>query len=99
MDEHEVSFRVSQDDDRLIEGCVGRALIHGMLRPTNESVVMAMMDLSAAKAQGCPIDFLRLLLSPDSDFRHDMRGIFENIDRVTGMVGNCFVPRCARGLA
>lgn len=55
-----------------------------------------LMDLSACHANGCPLDFKRLLAFPDFDFAHDIFGINQRIDRETGQLRNCFVPRCAK---
>jgi hypothetical protein len=53
------------------------------------------MDLTACHANGCPMDFETLLSAPDADFVHDVGGIHRYIDRTTGRLGDCFVPRCA----
>ena len=54
------------------------------------------MDLSAVHSNGCPLDFEKLLKAPPFDFAHDVFGIKRNINRQTGELDNCFVPRCAR---
>lgn len=54
------------------------------------------MDLAAANANGCPLDFARLLDFPRFDFVHDVAGIPKYIDRGTGQLLGFFVPRCAR---
>lgn len=56
----------------------------------------AMMDLVATNANGCPLDFERLLNFPEFDFAHDITGIYRHIDRESGKLENCFLPRCAR---
>lgn len=55
-----------------------------------------MMDIEATNANGCPLDFDKLLGFSDLDFFHDVYGISEHLDRQTGKLQNCFVPRCAR---
>jgi len=54
------------------------------------------MDLSACHANGCPLDFEKLLAAPDFDFIHDVLGIRRHLDRATGNLMDCFVPRCAK---
>lgn len=54
------------------------------------------MDLDAVHSNGCPLDFQGLLRSKESDFMHDIHGIGKNIDRHTGRLSDCFVPRCAK---
>lgn len=53
------------------------------------------MDLSAAHAC-CPLDLARLLAADDFNFAHDMFGIMCHMDRRTGKLDNCFLPRCTR---
>lgn len=54
------------------------------------------MDLLATHANGCALDFARLLECPDFDFTHDVGGIMRHIDRTTGELRDGFLPRCAR---
>lgn len=53
------------------------------------------MDLEAAHCNGCPLDLERLLSFPPFDFVHDVCGIANHINRETGKLGDCFLPRCA----
>ena len=41
------------------------------------------------------LDLDRLEAFPDSDFAHDIGGIARHIDHATGVLGDCFTPRCA----
>lgn len=54
------------------------------------------MDLLAAREDIPSLDLQRLLVSPVADFSHDIFGIRRHINRATGKVENCFMPRCAR---
>lgn len=54
------------------------------------------MDLTACHANGCPLDFEKLLLFPDFDFFHDLHGISRHIDRTTGELKDFFLPRCSK---
>lgn len=54
------------------------------------------MDLVATHANGCPLDFAALLAFPVADFVHDVAGITRHLDRSTGELLDCFLPRCAR---
>jgi hypothetical protein len=55
------------------------------------------MDLSAANANGCPMDFTKLLGFPDASFMHDVGGIQDHINRTNGRLTASFLPRCAIG--
>lgn len=56
------------------------------------------MDLEAVHAT-CPLDLHRLAEAPAGDFAHDVLGIARHLDRATGNLGGCFLPRCARPVA
>jgi hypothetical protein len=53
------------------------------------------MDLEACHASGCPLDLRGLLDAADMDYWHDISGINQHLDRETGHLMNCFVPRYA----
>lgn len=52
-----------------------------------------LMDLEHVHAQ-CPMDLSKLLGFDEFNFDHDMYGIAANINRTTGDLENCFLPRC-----
>lgn len=93
----EVSFSVSREDQRLITRCVARACDLGLIFNEDESRISLNMDLCAAKAQGCNIDFQKLLGFDSFNFSHDISGIRRHMNRRTGKLMNCFLPRAARG--
>lgn len=51
---------------------------------------------SRATARRSRLDLERLAGFPDFDFAHDVYGIMRHMDRTTGKLGGCFLPRCAR---
>lgn len=53
------------------------------------------MDLAACHLNGVPLDLDGLLGASDSDFGHDVFGIQRYIDRKTGELMDCFLPRYA----
>ena len=53
------------------------------------------MDLEATHAVCCPLRLNDLLNATDSDFVHDIVGIHSHLDRDTGELSGCFVPRYA----
>lgn len=55
----------------------------------------AEMDILAAHLD-CPMKLDELLAADDGNFGHDVFGIMENINRKTGKLNNCFVPRFAK---
>jgi len=53
------------------------------------------MDITACHVNGCRLDLAKLLGFEDVDFVHDVGGICRYLDRRTGQLRECFVPRCA----
>jgi len=89
-----VKFDTTPEEMRLIAAIVDRGVAEKMIEPGNRLNVV--MDLSATNANGTPLDFERLLAFPTFDFSHDLFGIDQHIDRATGQLTRCFLPRCAK---
>lgn len=53
------------------------------------------MDLLATHANGCPLDFTRMKEADDFNLMHDVAGIGNHLNRETGRLENCFLPRFA----
>ena len=56
----------------------------------------ALMDIEACHGNGCPLKLQELLEADDFNFAHDAFGIRANINRKTGQLENCFLPRYAK---
>lgn len=90
----EVSFEIRDEQRKLVDKIVGRAMKAGALSHDYDRTDLS-MDLIAVHANGCPLDFDRLLQADDFNFSHDIFGIKTHIDRETGRLTRCFLPRCA----
>ncbi len=53
----------------------------------------AIMDIDACHSNGNPLKLLDLLQADDTNFAHDVFGIRRFIDRTSGKLTDCFVPR------
>jgi hypothetical protein len=53
------------------------------------------MDIIAVHANGCPLRLDELAAADDFNFTHDVAGIRRSLDRSTGQLGDCFMPRFA----
>lgn len=65
---------------------LGIALIH----------IDVVMDIDGCHSNGCPLKLAELLSADDSNFAHDILGIRAHIDRKTGKLTDCFLPRYAQ---
>lgn len=87
-----VSFDVSAEDARLIRKIVEGAIDAGF--PKKDGLALE-MDITAVHANGCPLRLHELLGARKFDFLHDVFGIHRHINRNTGTLMDCFVPRYA----
>ena len=76
--------------DRYLELC--DKLNMPSCKPKKLTVVM---DIDACHSNGCPLKLGELLRASDFEFAHDVGGIITNINRETGKLENCFLPRYA----
>jgi uncharacterized protein DUF6874 len=90
-----ISFKVSEFEHSLLEKIEDRAL--AMIKKIGIDYQPAdlLMDLRACHANGAPLDLSKLLAAPYADFGHDIFGIRRYLNRQTGELERCFVPRCA----
>lgn len=93
MTDKVVSFERTKEENALITAVVLRAADSLGLAKNHWDLHM---DLCAAHANGCPIDFQKLLDADDATFGHDVLGVRKYINRQTGELEECFVPRCAK---
>lgn len=88
----EVSFDVTPDEAEIITRIAKRAK-NGCL--FGYSLMTIAMDVTATHANGCPLKLGELETAPDFDFGHDLCGIRRHLNRETGELMDCFLPRYA----
>lgn len=91
-----ISFEVTDEQEALIEKIAERA-DKELFGPQGikQSRMDTEMDLCATIAQGCPLRLDELLVADPFNFAHDIGGIRRHINRTTGKLENCFLPRFA----
>ena len=98
-DNNSISFQVSPEDAHYIGEIVKRVeRFYRFHAPRNApiNVVSIFMDLAACHANACPLDFKRMANADDFNLLHDVCGIGVHLDRETGKLTDCFLPRFAR---
>ncbi len=91
-----VSFKASPEETRMALLCAQRANRLATAMSVTYSVQQAHMDLLAPHANGCPMDFAALLAANDANFSHDVFGIGRYLNRSSGRLGDCFLPRYSK---
>ena len=72
-----------------------RALVMAMDAGIELDCTELVMDIEATHLNGCPLKLDALLSADDLNFSHDVFGIRRYLDRSTGKLTDCFVPRYA----
>jgi hypothetical protein len=89
----QINWSVTKEDALLISKIVKRAVKIGI----GQGVPMDMhMAITACHLNGTPLKLKELLEADDFNLMHDVCGIQRNINRTTGELENCFLPRFAK---
>lgn len=90
----DLSFETSAEDSALIDQIVtrGRALDRKH-HVRGYSILHCTMDITAAHANGTPLRLADMLAADDFNFAHDWSGIRRHLNRETGQMLSCFLPR------
>ena len=72
---------------------ISYAPLRGVPKQYQRPLMDIEMDITVTHLNGNQLDLVRLLNAGDMDFYHDMIGIQKNLNRSTGQLNNCFVPR------
>lgn len=90
-----VKFNTSREEAEITIKIARRAskLAHSL--GIEYSTLEADMDITATHSNGTPMKLAELLAANDSNFSHDVFGIRRHINRRTGRLENCFLPRYA----
>lgn len=88
-----ISFEVNKNEARCIVKIIQRTM--RLMSGTTIDRVGLTMDLIACHANGCYLKLREFLEADDFNFLHDVVGIHRHLDRKTGQLDDCFVPRFA----
>lgn len=95
-----LNWMTSPEDWSKIQTIVSRALATlPDLDAESESLMKSRlgltMDIIGCHRNGTPLDLDALMNADAFTFAHDIGGIRAHIDRTSGRLMDCFVPRCA----
>lgn len=99
IEQRKVSFKATQKEQAYIGLIVERAAKFAKEHGRSFDWLSCAMDLRATNANGCKLDFAKLASFDDFNLAHDVFGIERHLDRSTGFLTDCFLPRAARGEA
>lgn len=91
-----INWHCSIQEHELITKVVFRAVDIAAGQGFNLPAFSCTMDLTAFHLNGCPLDLDSLAKAKPCDLIHDVAGIREHINRETGKLEDCFLPRYAK---
>lgn len=92
----EITFKTTAEDFELIAKIADRVQQLEALhrdREDRRDLMSIVMDFCALQNSSTPVDLQRLLEADDGNFAHDAFGIARHLDRDTGELTDCFLPR------
>lgn len=90
-----IKWNATKQESELIRKIADRAVTKGIEVGLDYKKLDAMMDVEACHCNGCKLDLQSLLNADEFNFTHDVFGIRRHLDRRTGELQDCFVPRFA----
>lgn len=90
-----ISFECSPADLEAICRIAERAVNHPIIGDYLDDMTTTIMDINATHSNGCPLRLGMLEGADEPDFIHDVLGIRRHINRKTGHLEDCFIPRSA----
>jgi len=90
-----INFKVTAQEASTIHEIVERAEIVAADLGSSVDRLSLTMDLTACHANGTPLKLDELLGADRFNFVHDVWGVIGHIDRRTGKLTDCFLPRYA----
>lgn len=92
-----LNWKTTKADHDLIDGIAHRAKALAKRCGVEYSWRDAMMDVQAVHCNDWKLDLAALSATDDGNFGHDVFGIRRHLNRETGKLEDCFVPRFAAG--
>lgn len=90
-----INFNVTKSESKLITIIAKRAVKLASEYCINYPFMDASMDIIAVHLNDCKLDLEKLKGFDNLNFGHDVFGIRGHIDRSTGKLTDCFLPRCS----
>ena len=89
-------FTATSEESEIIERIASRAIaLYRKYGNTELDEVDIMMDLMACHCNGCPLRLSEMEQADDFNLMHDVTGINAHINRYSGKLERCFLPRFA----
>ena len=89
----QINFSITKEETEQINAICNRAL---KMFPNLSDKMSLTMDITATHKNGTPLDLPKLMSFDGGNFAHDIFGIMKHINRRTGELEDCFLPRCSK---
>ena len=91
-----VSFTAEAANQPYLTDIINRAAAKGYIPAKGAEALAARMDIAACHANGCRLDLKKFAEFDNFNFAYDFFGIRNHLDRESGKLVRCFLPRCSR---
>lgn len=87
----QINWNCTKEENKLISKITNRVIKkHKSIKKMDLN-----MDVMAIHCNDVKLDLEKLLNADDFNFYHDIFGIMRHIDRSSGKLQDCFLPRCS----
>ena len=91
-----IKWATNKEDTDLVVKIARRAIAMAEEKNNQYEQITAVMDITDCQNNGAPLKLQELLDADSFNFAHDVFGIRRHIDRHTGHLQNCFLPRYSK---
>ena len=91
-----INWTITKEDNDIAVNIAKRAILMARKLGVKYSQMDAVMDIEACHNNGCTLKLSELLEADDFNFAHDIFGIRRHINRNTGKLEHCFLPRFSK---
>ena len=91
-----INWNTTEEEFNIICKIAKRAAQMARALNVEYDTLTAQMDITATHCNGNPLRLQELLDADNTNFAHDIFGIRLHMDRNTGELLNCFVPRFSK---
>lgn len=92
-----MNWNIEKEDAQLINAIAKRA--YPEVKACYKSLMDLEMDITTTHLNGNPLNLKQLAEADDTNLFHDIYGIYSHLNRTTGELENCFVPRLSQHAA
>jgi hypothetical protein len=88
-----LKMKITRSEKPIVRDIAIRARRMALAAGIKRAAINFEMDIAAVHNNDVKLRLSDLLAADDFNFSHDVFGIYQHLDRSTGKLGDCFLPR------